>query len=98
MDHWLESSMDTRREVQAEDFAAEDPWDHMVELAAAAHMKNGRSLAEGIPIGELMTLMGLPVAQQTKGASMKLAALLKAKGWKQTRVGEARERRWCRAT
>jgi hypothetical protein len=98
MDHWLESSMDTRREVQAEDFAAEDPWDHMVELAAAAYMKDGKSLAEGIPIGELMTLMGLPVAQQTKGASMKLAALLKAKGWKQVRVGEARERRWCRAT
>ncbi len=98
VEHWLESSMDTRREVQAEDFAAEDPWDHMVEMAAASWVKTSHSLSDGIPIAELMTLMGLPAAQQTKGASMKLATLLKAKGWKQIRAGASRERRWAYAS
>jgi putative DNA primase/helicase len=98
VEHWLESSMDTRRETQAEDFAAEDPWEHMVKEAEAAHVKAGRFPSDGIPIAELMTLMGLPAAQQTKGASMKLAGLLRAMGWEQFRHGENRERRWRRAS
>lgn len=92
VDHWLESSMDIMRESQARDFSADDPWEHMVKEAAETRVRAGRSISDGIPISELMDLMGLPKAQQTKGASMKLANLLRSIGWEQFRDSNPRTR------
>lgn len=81
VDHWLDAGMDRMREAQADDFAAEDPWEHMVARAAEAYRNTGKSLSEGVPIAVLLDLMEIPKAQQTRGAAMKLAAILKKTGW-----------------
>lgn len=94
IDHWLEASMDQMREVQAQEFAAEDPWEHQVREAAEAYVKAGKYLSNGMAIAELMDLIGIPKAQQTKGASMKLASLLRSMGWVSSLMGDRRLKRW----
>jgi len=94
VDHWLDAGMDRMREEQAEAFAAEDPWEHMAKQAAEAYRNQGKSLADGVAMNDLMTLMEIPKSQQTKGASMKLAGILKKMGWERVMVSERRVRVW----
>ncbi len=91
VDHWLDAGMEAARNEQSEDFAAEDPWEHLVLDASAAWeaAQNYQRLAgkpfkvirDGIAIADLMSRMEIPKAQQNRGSAMRMASLLKSMGW-----------------
>lgn len=92
VDHWLDAGMEALREDQAEDFAAEEPWEHLVQQAAESWVKLGRALSDGIAVSDLLDRMDIPKVQQTKGAAMKLATILKKLGWERIRVSDPKTR------
>lgn len=94
LEHWLDQAADSLRENQSDEFSAEDPWEDLVRTASETHVRSGNYLSDGISIADIMRLMGLPVGQQNKSASMKLAGLLKRMGWEQFQFGPQRLKRW----
>lgn len=92
--HWLDTGMDTLRESQSVQFTAEDPWIYELGLALDVFRKAGRMFSDGFPLAELLAQMGIPSAQRTKGASMKLAELLRSLGWTDALAGPKRLKRW----
>jgi hypothetical protein len=80
--HWLDVGMETIRAEQAGAYEVEDPWEGQVDLALAILSRAGRHLSLGVQLADLMTTMGLPVSQQNRAASMKLAAILKSRDWR----------------
>jgi predicted P-loop ATPase len=96
VDHWLSPEHDALRADQSEGFECEDPWESQVDLAVEAMVRNGKHLSDGLSIAELMNMMSIPTTQQNRGASMKLAEILKQKGWtkKRSRFPGSRAWRW----
>ena len=92
--HWLDAGMEAARAADAGTFEAEDPWDEQVEMAIGMIAKTSRSLSEGVTLAELMDGMGITVGQQTRGAAMKLAEILKRKGWVRCLAGLKRTSAW----
>lgn len=95
VDHWLPPEIDTLRAEDARKFEAEDPWESQVDQALASFSRAGRLFnLEGISTAEVMSQMGIPVSQQTRGSAMKVAQILKSMGWHCRGVGERRLKRW----
>ncbi|MFZ4514182.1 MAG: VapE domain-containing protein [Geothrix sp.] len=94
VDHWLDAGMEELREAQSEDFAAEEPWENLAKQAAESWTRQGKPLSEGMAISDLLDSMDIPKVQQTKGAAMKLATILKKMGWERVMSGERRLRVW----
>jgi len=84
--HWLDASLEAEREIQSEAFEAEDPWEDQVDTAltaiAAARMTRQGGLSDGVRAAEILSQMGILVNQQNRGTTMKLAEILKKKGWR----------------
>lgn len=79
--HWLDAGQDQARELASSQFEAEDPWEGLVDLALAAMVQANRSVSDGVGTSDLLTFMNVPTSQQTRSASMKLAEILKRRGW-----------------
>jgi len=94
--HWLDSGLDNIRAEQSGTFEAEDPWEAQVDLALSVLRGAGRLFAsDGLSSADLLQQMGLPVSQQTRGASMKVCVILKSLGWRgPICTGERRLKRW----
>jgi len=80
--HWLDAGMESIRADQAGAYEVEDPWEGQVDLALASFTHTGKMLSMGIQLADLLTQMGVPVSQQNRASSMKLAAILKARNWR----------------
>lgn len=84
--HWLDSSLERQREDSSQAFEAEDPWEDQVDIAltvlANARMSQNGVLADGVKAAEILSQMGIPVGQQNRASTMKLAEILKKKGWR----------------
>lgn len=87
--HWLDVGLEGMRAEQAMAFETEDPWESQIDLALATLSRANRLLSMGLPLADILTTMGLPVAQQNRAASMKVAAILKNRGWRQERQWES---------
>jgi len=95
VDHWLPPEIDNLRAEDARKFEAEDPWESQVDQALASFSRAGRLFnLEGLSTAEVMSQMGIPVSQQTRGSAMKVAQILKSMGWHCRGVGERRLKRW----
>jgi predicted P-loop ATPase len=95
VDHWLPPEIDTLRAEDARKFEAEDPWESQVDQALASFSRAGRLFSlEGVSTADVMSQMGIPVSQQTRGSGMKVAQILKSMGWHCRGVGERRLKRW----
>lgn len=92
--HWLDHTQEALRQEEAEQFESQDPWDEQIDLAVEALSKIGRYKTEGYSVTDLLTQMGISVAQQTRAFEMRVAQLLKRKKWTRKRVGVFRTRRW----
>lgn len=94
VDHWLSPEMDQLRSEGAKAFEVEDPWCELLDTALGAAARAGHLSHEGFALGDLLTGMGIPQSQQTRAASMRLAAIVKARGWQRRLDGLERRARW----
>lgn len=92
--HWLDQGQDTLRETESEKFEATDPWEDLLDVALGAFLRAGRPSSEGFALGEMLSGMGVPVSQQNRAASMRLAEILKGRKWMRTLQGAERRARW----
>ena len=81
VEHWLPRGMETLRQEDASRFEAEEPWSAEIDEVVGKLSIAGQSASDGYPISDLLIALGVPVVQRTRSASMKLAEILKAKGW-----------------
>jgi len=91
---WLDQAQDAMRQVHSERFETQDPWDDLVDTAVATLNRAGHIPTDGYALGDLLTGMGVPVSQQNRGASMRLAELLKRREWKRILTFPERRARW----
>ena len=96
VEHWLPRDMEMLRVADAKNFEAEDPWESQVDQAVSILSRAGHLFGDdGVSTADLLSQMGIPVSQQTRGSSMKVAQILKGMGWKgPVCIGERRLRRW----
>jgi hypothetical protein len=92
--HWLDQGQDTMREAESERFEASDPWEDLVDTALGVLARAGHIPLDGYALGDLLTSMGVPVSQQNRAASMRLAEILKGRGWVRRLHGTQRRARW----
>ena len=85
VEHWLTPELEKLRAADSENFEAEDPWTVQVDLAVDSLAHAGRFASNGFSLAELLSQMGVQVQQQNRAASMKLADILRLKGWIKTR-------------
>ena len=95
VEHWLPRDMEMLRVADAKNFEAEDPWESQVDQAVSILSRAGHLFGDdGVSTADLLSQMGIPVSQQTRGSSMKVAQILKGMGWKgPVCIGERRLRR-----
>lgn len=92
--HWLDTTQERMRQEDAARFEVEDPWAGQVDLAIDTLVRAGRFPSDGFRISEILTQMGIPVSHQGRSQEMRLAEVLKRKGWKSTLRGEKRLKSW----
>jgi len=92
--HWLDQGQDSLRADQAGRFEASDPWEDLLDTALGVMGRAGHVPLDGYALGDLLTAMGVPVAQQNRGASMRLAEIVRGRGWVRTLHGKERRARW----
>jgi predicted P-loop ATPase len=87
--HWLDEKDEAAREIDAERFECEDPWESKflgwVERVQfpRSHVGTPDDLAAGKPMSALMTALEIPDGQQNRAGVMRLSAILKKHGWEQ---------------
>ena len=96
LNHWLDDSDEALRAAQSEEHESEDPWDSQFDEVLEGLAKAGTSVSEGITMADIMTRMGIPASQQNRTTSMRLAEILRSKGWnKQRQLSQGiRANRW----
>ena len=96
VEHWLPRAVETLREEDASRFEAEEPWSTEIDEVVGKLSIAGQSASDGYPISDLLIALGVPVVQRTRSAAMKLAGILKAKGWtkEQRMIDGNRNWRW----
>jgi hypothetical protein len=93
VEHWLSAGLDALREAESPKYEADDPWTAQTSDAIDTLVRAGRSLSDGVTIAELLSLMGVPVAQQTRNSSMRMAEILKTYGMRKKKIEIAGDRR-----
>lgn len=96
LEHWLSDSDEAERAAQAEEHESEDPWESKLDEALENLIRSGGFLSDGFTMSDLMTQMEIPTIQQNRATSMRLAEILKNRGWSKTRprMGSNRNYRW----
>lgn len=94
VEHWLPRDLECLRAQDANRFEAEDPWIAQLDTAVEDLARQGRILSDGLTIADLLTQMNVPVQQQTVGSSMKVAGILREKGWNRFLKGPKRLANW----
>ena len=84
VNHWLDDADEQARAAQAEDHESEDPWESQFDEAIDTLLRAGGSPAAGLSIGDLMNRMGIASSQQNRASAMRLAEILKNRGWTRT--------------
>ena len=94
VEHWLPKEIDILRNEDSSRFEAEEPWAEEVEQAVINLSHANQSPSDGYSLSVLLTAMGVPIFQRTRSASMKLAGIMKAKGWTKERPSKDGIREW----
>jgi len=94
LEHWLPAEMDSLRSEGSRAFETEDPWEELLDTALGHALRVGHTSADGFALGELLSGMGIPQSQQNRAASMRLAAILKARAWERRITGSERRAKW----
>ena len=81
LEHWLPPAIEAMRQDAAANFEADEPWSDQVDDAVVRLATQGKSPSDGFSIAQLFDEMGIGAQHQTRSNVMKLAEVLKKKGW-----------------
>ena len=91
---WLDEDAERAREDDAAEYQVEDPWEQPI-----AEWLDGPGKAGAVTVHRILAdALKVPAAQETRGAEMRVAAVMRRLGWaaSQRRVEGAKVRHWSR--